>query len=272
MIKTIVIISCIFLLTGRSVRGQVYELYNGDTINFVTKTMKKEGSWKYFYDKDRLKIKSEGLFVNNNKEGIWISYYENGTRKNEITYKKNRPIGMARFYYENGHIKEEGNWLIKHWIGSYKYFHENGNLSYEFFFDAEGQRTGEQFYYYDSGELKITGKWEDGKKTGLLTEYYVDGSVKIEKRFSDGKIEEAKTAEYPPGEKLGGEIVKRKSKKLLFTGDYRITSAEGLLLQRGYFVDGEIVNGKMHFYDITGKLYMTKVLENKMVVDTLYPD
>lgn len=272
MVKIVAIISFISLLLANQVRGQVYELYNGDTINLVTKTMKKVGEWKYFYDKDRTKIKSEGLFIDNNKEGIWISYYENGARKNEITYKKNRPIGPARFYYENGYVKEEGNWLIKHWIGAYKFYHENGNLSYEFFFDAEGERTGEQFYYYDSGELMITGKWEDGKKTGVLTEYYTDGTVKNEKHFTDGKIEDAKTKEYQAGEKPGGEIVKSKSKKLLFTGDYRKTSPEGLLLQRGYFVDGELVNGKWYFYDINGKLFMTKVLENKLVVDTLYPD
>lgn len=268
--KTTLII-LILGLFAFAANGQVYEIYEGDTINKVTKTMKKIGFWKYFYDKTKTQIKSEGLFTDNNKEGIWISYYEDGTRKSEITYRKNRPIGPARFYYENGYIKEEGEWLIKHWIGSYKYCHENGNPSYEFFYDAEGNRTGEQYYYYETGELMITGKWEAGKKTGILTEFHTDGSVKNEKIFNDGKIIEGQSKEYAEGAKDGGEIFKKKSKKLLFTGDFRKTSPEGLLLQRGYFVDGELINGKWYFYDINGNLYKTKVLKNKQVIEVIYP-
>lgn len=247
--------------------AQVFEIYKGDTINRVDKQMRKQGKWIYFYDENkREQIRMKGAFVDNHRVGLWIKYFKNGNRKNEVTYKRGKPIGPARFYYENGHIREEGEWLIKHWIGEYRYYHENGNLAYEFMYNAEGKRTGEQNYYYPTGDLMITGEWQKGKKTGVVTEYYKDGSVKNEKVFKAGNYQKTQSKEYEKGEKEGGAIVKKKSKKLLFTGPYRKTSPEGLLLQRGYFKDGELVNGKWHFYDVKGKRYMTKILKNKAVV------
>ena len=249
--------------------GQVYELYKGDTINQVDKQMRKQGQWIYFYDDARTKIKMEGEFQNNKRIGLWIKYYENGNRKHEVTYQMGKTIGPARFYYENGNIREEGKWVLKHWVGEYRYYHENGTLSYEFFYNSEGERTGEQNYYYETGDLMITGDWKDGKKTGTLKEFYKDGTVKYEKEFVEGKYQPDQSKDFKKGEKPGGEIVKKKSKKILFTGQYKKISPNGLLLQRGYFKDGELVNGKWHFYDINGKRYQTKVLENKKVVKVI---
>jgi antitoxin component YwqK of YwqJK toxin-antitoxin module len=262
----IILLFTVFLVSG--LKAQVYELYKGDTINVVDEQLRKQGTWIYFYDDNREQIKMKGAFANNKREGIWIKYYENGNRKNEVTYEGGKPKGPARFYYENGNIQEEGNWQVKFWVGEYRYYHENGVLSYEFLFDQEGKRTGEQNYYYESGDLMITGDWNQGKEVGVVTEYYQDGTVKTERNFSDGEIQVGQTQKYEKGEKAGGKEVKMKSKKLLYTGDYTKTSPKGLLLQKGYFKDGELVNGEWHFYDINGKRFMTKILENKEVVKT----
>ncbi|MDA3865203.1 MAG: hypothetical protein PF489_00480 [Salinivirgaceae bacterium] len=270
-IRTLIPLLLIVLTSHVKLAAQVYKLYEGDTINRVDVNTKKQGDWKYFHDNGK-NISSEGVYVNNSKKGIWINYYENGNRKSEVTYKKGKPIGPAKFYYENGHVKETGTWLIKHWIGEYHYYYENGNPSYEFYFDAEGKRTGEQLYYYETGALMIAGDWKDGQKTGILTEFHEDGTVKNEKIFVDGEYKKGESKEYEPGVKEADEKFKQKSKKLLYTGNYRKTSPEGYLLQRGYFKDGELINGKWHFYDITGKRFMTKVLENKVVVDTIFYD
>jgi len=252
--------------------AQVYELYKGDTINRVDAQMRKQGQWIYFYDDARTQVKMRGEFVNNKRVGLWVKYYENGNRKHEVTYQKGKTIGPARFYYKNGIIREEGKWVVKHWVGEYRYYHENGKLSYEFFYNGEGERTGAQNYYYESGDLMINGTWKDGKKTGTLTEYYKDGTVKSEKVFEEGNYKQAQSSNFEKGEKPGGEIVKKKSEKLTFTGQYRKIGPTGLLLQRGYFKDGELYNGKWHFYDVNGNRYMTKVLEEKKVVKVIEYD
>lgn len=249
--------------------AQVYELYKGDTINIVDKNMRKQNQWAYFYDDNRSQIKMTGEFVNNKRDGLWIKYYKNGNRKNEVTYENGKPKGPARFYYENGNIQEEGNWQVKYWVGDYRYYHENGILSYEFHFDQQGSRTGEQNYYFETGDLMITGKWNQGKEDGVVTEYYEDGSIKVERNYTNGEIQKVDTKEYTEGEKLGGELVKKKSKKLLYTGDYTKTSPKGLLLQKGYFKDGDLVTGNWYFYDINGVRYMTKILKDKEVVKTI---
>lgn len=262
----------ITVLLTSELKAQVYELYKGDTINVVDEQLRKQGRWIYFYDDARKQLKMTGKFENNKRVGVWIKYYQNGNRKNEVTYEDGKPKGPARFYYENGNIQEEGNWQVKFWVGEYRYYHENGVLSYEFLFDQEGKRTGEQNYYYETGDLMITGDWNQGKEVGVVTEYFKDGSVKVERNFSNGEIQKGETKEYTEGEKSGGEKVKKKSKKLLYTGDYTKTSPKGLLLQKGYFKDGELVNGEWHFYDINGKRYMTKILENKQTVKTIHYD
>lgn len=250
-------------------KAQVYELYKGDTINRVDPQMRKQGKWIYFYDDARTKIKMKGEFENNRRVGLWIKYFMSGSRKHEVTYQNGKTIGPARFYYENGYVREEGKWVMKHWVGEYRYYHENGQLSYEFFYNGEGERTGEQNYYYETGDLMITGNWKDGKKVGTLTEYYKDGTVKSEKVFEAGKYKKAESQNFEKGEKPGGEIIKEKSKKLLFTGQYKKIGPTGLLLQRGYFKDGELYNGKWHFYDVNGNRYMTKVLEEKKVIKVI---
>jgi antitoxin component YwqK of YwqJK toxin-antitoxin module len=270
MLHKIYILLLIISVSIPGINAQVYELYKGDTINKVDKNMRKQGRWVYFYDDARTKVKMTGEFSNNKRIGLWIKYHENGNRKNEVTYQDGKPKGAARFYYENGNIQEEGNWQVKYWVGEYRYYHENGVLSYEFQFDEEGKRTGEQNYYFETGDLMISGEWNQGKEVGVVTEFYKDGSVKVERNFADGQIQKGETKEYTEGEKSGGESVKKKSKKLLYTGDYTKTSPKGLLLQTGYFKDGELVTGDWHFYDINGVRFMTKKLKDKQVVETIY--
>ncbi|PLX18283.1 MAG: hypothetical protein C0599_12400 [Salinivirgaceae bacterium] len=264
----VILIITVFLVSG--LKAQVYELYKGDTINQVDAQLRKQGQWIYFYDDNREQPKMKGQFVNNKREGVWIKYYENGNRKNEVTYENGKPKGLVRFYYENGNVQEEGNWQVEYWVGEYRYYHENGILSYEFLFDQNGKRTGEQNYYYETGDLMVTGEWSQGKEAGVVTEYYQDGTVKFERNYVDGEIQDGGTQKYEQGEKAGGKEVKLKSKKVLYTGDYTKTSPNGLLLQKGYFKDGELVNGEWHFYDIHGKRFMTKILKDKKVIETIH--
>ena len=86
-------------------------------------------------------VVEEGNYSNNKKEGLWTSYWPNGTTKYEINYTKNRPNGEYSVYYDNGQLEEMGTWDINKNIGEFKRYYPNGNPQQEFFFSTSGKRN-----------------------------------------------------------------------------------------------------------------------------------
>jgi antitoxin component YwqK of YwqJK toxin-antitoxin module len=44
-------------------------------------------------------------------DGQWIEYYENGNKKNEITYSDGKYHGIGRMYDENENLRTEDHWV-----------------------------------------------------------------------------------------------------------------------------------------------------------------
>ena len=80
-----------------------------------------------------------------NIEGILVS---------EINYVNKRPLGEYTYYYDDGNIMEEGEWSHGHQIGILKRYDKNGNICQFFNFDDNGNRVGNQLYYYSSGRIR----------------------------------------------------------------------------------------------------------------------
>lgn len=80
-----------------------------------------------------------------NDEGILVS---------EINYVNGRPMGEYKYYYNNGMLMEEGRWNKGHQVGVLKRYDQNGNICQFFTFDNNGNRVGNQLYYYSSGRVR----------------------------------------------------------------------------------------------------------------------
>jgi antitoxin component YwqK of YwqJK toxin-antitoxin module len=285
MIKYLLKIFLLFI--GFSAMSQTFEIYEGDTVNRRDAENKKQGLW-IVKDKSGV-VSDKGKYVGNKKEGIWLGYYASGKIKHEITYKKNRPDGYAKFYYEDGTVSEEGNWKINKWVGDYKYFHTNGNLAYDFKYNENGKRTGEQKYYYSDGSMMYKGDWKAGKKEGVLTEYYPDGSVKSEMSFAEGKVNLETIKEYSVAEKPATKVVapklqevkaqtttnansgepKKQSEAIdIFnrTGTFKTYNEFKKLDREGDFVKGRLMDGKRYLYDEQGNLTKTLFYKGGSIV------
>ena len=160
---------------------------NGKPANQFDENHLKQGLWIYFYDSIQTQVSSKGVYIDNKREGIWTEYFKNGKPRSMFTYKNNHIDGAAKIFYETGGIAEEGIWRTNRWIGEYHYYKPSGSLAYEWYFDENGRRTGEQKYYYDNGKLRLSGLWDNGKEVGRITEYYENGKVKLESDWVDGK-------------------------------------------------------------------------------------
>jgi len=189
----------LFSMTYTSIFGQKYEIYKNDTINKIDTKNQKQGLWIYFYDAKKEKIRQKGNFVNDQKQGEWTTFYENGKIMSVTTFKNNKPNGYTKSYYPSGNIQEEGNWQLNKWIGEYKYYYENGQLKYHWYYDENGQRTGKQDYFYSNGQKQIEGEWLQGKETGTIKEYHPNGKISKVANFESGKLNGTYSEYYEDG-------------------------------------------------------------------------
>lgn len=121
----------------------MYSLYGNDTINRIDSNNIKQGYWieykldnivfdidydvdstckgivhkglkfissKVFYPKDYT-ITFAGKYIDDQKVGVWKSYYENGNLWKKALYQKGRLIGEFKVFYEDGKPKIIGKQL-----------------------------------------------------------------------------------------------------------------------------------------------------------------
>ncbi len=266
--------------------GQSFKIHENDTINRLDANNKKQGKWIYFFDDNSTQIEKTGVFENNRKTGIWLTYYSNGNLKSEITYKNNRPDGHAKIYYENGKLSEEGIWRGTKWVGKYDFYHENGNKAYEWNFAENGKRSGEQKYFYEDGKLRIKGDWIEGKENGVITEYYEDGNVKSEKHFASGQFnsesskfyaEKKVSVEDIPDDTnatVSKEHVEKNNEQNTYqafngNGYHKLYNAFRKVDREGEFRNGKLIEGKRYYYNTDGDLLKTVVYKNGRIAEII---
>ncbi len=103
---------------------------------------------------------------NGEKEGSFVTYFENGKVEMIGEMSKNKNSGYWRYYYTNGSIESEGYFSNDIAEGSWK-------------------------WYYPDGRLKEEGSYFNGKKNGVWVKYEPDGKpIKKNIYFKDKKLNE----------------------------------------------------------------------------------
>lgn len=92
----------------------------------------------FYYDNDDNNAKAEMVFNDDEQiQGEYIEYYENGEKKAVLEFDEGLPDGEALFYYDSGNIKIEGQYKKGVKEGKWKNYTEDGNL-----FDKEKWKKG----------------------------------------------------------------------------------------------------------------------------------
>ncbi len=71
----------------------------------------------------------EGEYLNNERNGRWVYYYENGKVWSEGFFKAGKNEGLRSTYFENGNKRYEGNYKSDLRVGIWKFYSESGSLS-----------------------------------------------------------------------------------------------------------------------------------------------
>ena len=93
----------------------------------------------------------------------YVEYYDNGQKKEEITYKDGKPDGLWSWWHENGQKKSEG---------TYKDGKEDELVRIKWY--SNGQKRSERMY-------------KSGKYDGLSTFWYMNGQKWHEGTYKDGE-------------------------------------------------------------------------------------
>lgn len=173
-----------------------------ENINRKDKNGLRQGRWKYFYDDG--KIKTEGIFRDDKRNGYFkeyddkgmlvdiakyindvrqeevpelakldvkTDYYPNGKVKTVASYKVNVPEGIRRDYDTTGRV-----------ISAYTY--SKGKIISEGIIDDEGVKDGPWKEYYEDGQLRSEGLYNLGKRVGRWKFYHQNGSIEQEGNYN----------------------------------------------------------------------------------------
>ena len=157
---SLLFVSILFLINASNVQAQInlnnMDAFINDTLLIepgqlqaigtlepeIQKTLsfkpKKDGSKTYhFINGEKY---SSGIEENQLPEGLWISWYKNGSINKKINFIKGKKEGAYESWYENGNKNAKGNFKNDLREGTWAFYNKDGSI----------QGT----YKYKKGELK----------------------------------------------------------------------------------------------------------------------
>ncbi len=178
--------------------------------NKIDEKGRKQGYWSKS-DKNGNKI-YEGNFKDDNEEGVFTYYFEDGkTIKNKIEYKNKGSFANAKFFNKEGSVVSEGFYINKKKDSLWSFYDTQGNKIGEERY-SKGKKNGESNYWdrdnvliekisykndvknglfykntYDKGYFYLT--FKDDKRDGIYEDFYYFQKIKIKGLYRDDKKE-----------------------------------------------------------------------------------
>ncbi len=198
-----------------------------------------------FFDKEEKKV-HEVFHLNDSNtsvlDGVYISYYFNGSIEKKGSYKNNMPEGVWEYRYENGQMKMVGPVKEGKNQGFWRYFYETGKKRMEGNVQ-DGSQNGIWVYYYYNGKMKSKGRFLAGEKVADWEYYNEEEQVVARASYANG---EALYNEFYNSNKLYGVGLKVNKKK---EGDWVYYHENGTVLSRGKYTAGKKVGSWKYYYE-----------------------
>ncbi len=137
------------------------------------------------------------------------TFYQDGKKSSEITYKNGIPSGESKFWHPNGVLMQQNTYIEGRVTGMLTRWHPNGNLESEEEYSHD-LRNGVSRKYNNNGKLILETYYINDTLNGDHREYYPDGNIMIQGSHKDG----------------------------LFQGEWKWYDADGFLLGEAIFEGG----------------------------------
>jgi len=248
-------------------------IYGQTAINQTDAAGKKQGAWE---EKTATGI-SKGSFVDDQKEGCWTSYANDGKLSRIEHFVKGSHEGIAVDIDQRGYLVSEIYYLNNLIEGTAKRFYYGTNPASTIEY-VHGKINGKKKIYYENsaGKIQEESEYKDDVKNGTSNYYTISGDPVaeynyvnnmlqgVQKSYYAGKkimseqeytdnVENGFTKEYYENGKLKLEGVYVKG---VLSGVWKEYDEEGRLKLHGTYVHGE-KEGKWQEFDVAGKVIKT---------------
>lgn len=215
----------------------------------------KTGKWIYFTDNGHKK--AEGSFIKNKKSGTWTYYFENGIVSAYERYDENEELdGEFTSYYENGSLKEKSFYKNGKINGMVELYNRNNTLKNKFPL-SEGKITGVKYNYNSTGYLQNEGELVNDVYNGYYKSYYPGGALDLNCKVVNDQINGLAEYHWENGVvSITGTFANGKR-----DGNWKWFSEEGKLKTEINYIKGKETGTSRYYYD-NGKLKTEENYEN----------
>jgi antitoxin component YwqK of YwqJK toxin-antitoxin module len=242
------------LLSLTIILSTIYTITFSQSLNKET-----ENGYNIFYYPNK-QISSEGNMVNGKPDGLWKSYYVDGTLKS-IGLRKNALLDSVWvFYNKDGNIFQKINYQFgkkNGYLYTFKYFKNKNDSLVGYLASQElylnNQKNGISEYYYKNSVIKEAVNYSKGKKHGITRIYSEQGVLNV-------------IVEYRYGKEIDREIINQ-YKDSVKIGVWKEFYPNGNIKSEKTYRLG-VLNGLVKEYDITGNLITANRFENGELKDT----
>jgi len=247
------------------------------TINQKDANGKKQGLW----EEKTSSGSSKGNYLNDQKEGNWLSYGSNGNLTRIEAFSKGLREGIYVEIDQRGYLVSEMYYVNNQLDGTAKKFYYGTNpasvIDYK-----QGKIHGKKKEYYENaaGKIKEESTYTDDQKDGPSNFFASNGDPIAEYIYVKGSLEGVQKSYYP-GKKLMSEqnyvnniesgLYKEyyENGKVKMEGNYKEGkmdgrwveySEDGKISAEGMYLNGE-KEGKWTEYDASGKAHVKKFVK-----------
>jgi len=100
-------------------------------------------------------IESAGLYQDGRKQGLWLTYYSDGSLADSTVYVNGAPVGVSLSWHRNGYMRDSAN-FGPDGSGVRVAWFDNGNPSYAGRFTAGFKKIGKWNYFHKTGGVSET--------------------------------------------------------------------------------------------------------------------
>ncbi|MCF8257170.1 MAG: hypothetical protein K9J06_06435 [Flavobacteriales bacterium] len=226
---------------------------NRERINRKDKFNQRQGVWRTYHD--NMVVYTEGKFRSDQKDGYWKEFDKNGNLVQTLKYDNGiliaepeelAKIDIKKKYYPNAQVSSVGSYVKGVEEGVHRFYSMDGKVESariyrvgkvigEGIVDPEGKRQGEWKEFYETGELRSKGRYENNKREGRWVFYYRTGKVEQEGDYRKGLADGEWKWTHPNGMTWREEIFYEGKEEGLAV-EYSDT---GKVVAKGMYMDGE---------------------------------
>lgn len=154
-----------------------------------------EGKFTTYYD-DGIK-RTEGKYVDGNREGSWYEFNDDGSVRVITVYRNGQPAGV---HYRNGTFEEywpddvlrsKYTYVEGKRNGNFEEWYNQGRWQTEMRVDDTGTKYPVQTL--EGAQMRLTGRYNRGERDGEFVYYNDDGTVWKREIYDNGELKNTKT-------------------------------------------------------------------------------